>query len=248
MAATWTPFVVDEPKRRIERERRPLPGLEDLYEVTRTGLVWSVEFEDWLEPSNWPFIKLEAGERMVDLNLCEVVPLAWLGAEERDALRRELGVQGKPWSDALIERAKALNLPIWAVASACSSASDESFEHAQRLAAKAGSVEHLSIRDAKVEKYTTFLVEYYRPPSRGGNTRALHSHRMRIDGQDYSFLALGTKKWVFEHDTVSFDYYVTPEGYRNVVKHSVHVVDKVGKPQIRGNRGFKAQLRTAPTR
>lgn len=41
------------------------------------------------------------------------------------------------------------------------------------------------ITNEMVEEYRTYLVEHYRPPSRGGNTNALHEHVLKINGELY---------------------------------------------------------------
>jgi hypothetical protein len=105
-----------------------------------------------------------------------------------------------------------------------------------------------TIPGARIERYTTILREKSRPPSRGGNTKALHVHVLTIGGQTYSFLALGSQQWVYKTDTVSFDYEIKDGKYRNVVKETIRVLDKNGNPVTRGNRGFKKTLRTATTR
>lgn len=108
----------------------------------------------------------------------------------------------------------------------------------------------LSIVEAtKITGYTTALREPGRPPSKGGNTSALHGHRIEIDGVWYSFLALGKQKWVFASDVVSFKWMWDPtEQYRNIVKDSLRTWDRRGAAVIRGNRGSKPILRTAETR
>lgn len=100
----------------------------------------------------------------------------------------------------------------------------------------------------KVENYGTFLVDKYRPPSKGGNTRAWHRHSFDVDGATYSFLALGSKKWVFASDTVEFIWIWDKTGkYRNVLTNSVVTLNKAGKPVVRGERGSK-EWRSAETR
>jgi hypothetical protein len=96
--------------------------------------------------------------------------------------------------------------------------------------------------------YGAVLVDKYRPPSRGGNTKAWHSHGVWVNGERYGFLALGTKKWIFVGDSFSFDWKLDPTGnYRNIDEVSLRVLDKNGKPVIRGHRGGK-RWRTASTR
>lgn len=106
---------------------------------------------------------------------------------------------------------------------------------------------HGKIENKHFEKYGLFLVEKHRPPSRGGNTSALHSHALTIDGERYSFLALGSQQWAYKPDTVSFDYEIK-DGYKNIVVETFVAISKSGSPIVRGNRGFKPTLRTADSR
>lgn len=103
------------------------------------------------------------------------------------------------------------------------------------------------IDNKKITEYELFLRENSRPPSKGGNTRALHSHVLQIEGEKYSFLALGSQQWVFKSDTVSFDFEING-GYKNIVKESLVTLDGKGHTVLRGNRGSKPKLRTAVTR
>ncbi len=105
----------------------------------------------------------------------------------------------------------------------------------------------MKIEKAKIEDYQKYLSEKSRPPSKGGNTKALHSHVLVIDGEKYSFLALGSQQWVFKTDLVSFEYELNGQ-YKNIKKETLVTIDKNGKEVVRGNRGFKEQLRTADTR
>lgn len=106
----------------------------------------------------------------------------------------------------------------------------------------------MRVDNAVVDEYRAFLVDKYRPPSRGGNTRAQHQHTMIIAGERYSFLALGARKWVYANERVSFDWeWDKTKQYRNVDRRSVVAWDKNGNAVIRGNRGWK-KWRTAETR
>lgn len=108
--------------------------------------------------------------------------------------------------------------------------------------------EVFEVEDAVPTRYATILVDKHRPPSRGGNTRAWHSHAMWIDGEKYTFLALGSKKWVYVDDVVSFRWGWDPSRrWRNVETDSIRVVDKKGAEVVRGERGVK-RWRTATTR
>ena len=104
-----------------------------------------------------------------------------------------------------------------------------------------------SISNRKISDYVKILTEKSRPPSRGGNGKARHTHILTIDGVRYSFIAFDSKQWVFKTDTVSFDYEVS-NGYNNIVSDSIVTKDKNGKLVVRGNRGFVKKLRTADAR
>jgi len=103
------------------------------------------------------------------------------------------------------------------------------------------------ITDAQIDLYTVHLREPSRPPSRGGNGGALHRHVIHIAGEQYSFGAPGTRRWVFKRDRVSFEYQLNG-AYRNILKETLVTVDTRGNPVVRGNRAFKHQLRTARAR
>lgn len=108
---------------------------------------------------------------------------------------------------------------------------------------------HHTVERTKVTDYRASLREPGRPPSKGGNTSALHSHSLNIEGTWYGFLALGAQKWVFTADTVTFDWaWDTTSKYRNIIKDSIRVWDKNDVLVVRGNRGSKPKLRTAQTR
>lgn len=106
----------------------------------------------------------------------------------------------------------------------------------------------MRIERATPEDYKTFLTEPYRPPSRGGNTKARHSHTLIIGGERYSFIAAGQRKWVFKGDTVSFNWdWDASKKYRNIAVETLHVWDKKGNRVDRGD-PYTKRLRTAPTR
>lgn len=104
-------------------------------------------------------------------------------------------------------------------------------------------MEKLFVERKKISSYKMFLKEDYRPPSRGGNTNALHSHIIEIDETNYSFLALGSQQWIYKTDIVSFEYKIE-NNYKNIVISSIVTIDKNGNEILRGNRGFKTQLRS----
>lgn len=106
----------------------------------------------------------------------------------------------------------------------------------------------MRVERAKVQNYKAFLQDRYRPPSKGGNTQARHLHVLTIDGLTYSFLAAGSRRWVFKNDTVSFDWTWDATGkYRNIVAELVITRDKNGDQVARGDFDWKP-LRTAGAR
>lgn len=105
----------------------------------------------------------------------------------------------------------------------------------------------MKIENKKISDYKLYLQENYHPPSKGGNTSALHSHRIEIENETYSFLALGSQQWVFKTDGVSFSFEIN-SGYKNIITESLVTIDRKGQIVVRGNRGYKQSLRTAPTR
>jgi hypothetical protein len=106
----------------------------------------------------------------------------------------------------------------------------------------------MRVEHAKVEKYDAYLKDLSRPPSKGGNTQARHLHVLTINGERYSFLAAGTKRWAYKSDTISFDWQWDKTGkYRNIAPESVTAWDGKGNKVARGNFDWKP-LRTAPAR
>lgn len=105
----------------------------------------------------------------------------------------------------------------------------------------------MKIENKKISDYKLYLKENYRPPNKGGNTTALHSHVIEIEGESYSFLALGSQQWIFKNDKVSFSFKINA-GYKNIITESIVTIDRKGQNVVRGNRGYKQTLRTAQTR
>lgn len=100
---------------------------------------------------------------------------------------------------------------------------------------------------SKVDDYTTILIEKYRSPSKGGNTSAMHSHKLLIDGKEYFFKARGSKKWVYKSDKCIFAWY--SENNRNqILKETLKSYDKQGNFITRGDRRAKNALRTTEQR
>lgn len=108
--------------------------------------------------------------------------------------------------------------------------------------------EERHVGPVKVENYRAFLVDQYRAPSKGGNTRAWHRHSFVVEGATYSFLALGSRKWVYAGDEVEFDWeWDESKRYRNVITDSLVTRDRHGRSIVRGDRGDK-KWRSAPPR
>ncbi|MGQ0333476.1 hypothetical protein [Halomonas elongata] len=105
----------------------------------------------------------------------------------------------------------------------------------------------VKLEKAKVEDYQKYLKEKPRPLSKGGNAKALHSHVLVVDGEECSFLALGSQQWVFKTDLVSFEYELNGQ-CKNIKKVTLVTFDKNGKEVVRGNRGLKNKLRTSDVR
>jgi hypothetical protein len=104
------------------------------------------------------------------------------------------------------------------------------------------------VENASIDRYDTYLQDKHRPPSRGGNGRAWHSHVIRIGENTYSFLGLGFRKWVYLSDSVSFAWsWDRTQRYRNIDPDSIAARDRHGNPVTRGHRGTKP-WRTATTR
>lgn len=106
----------------------------------------------------------------------------------------------------------------------------------------------MQVERSAFKDYSAFLAEEHRPPSKGGNTRAWHRHALSVNGERYSFLALGSKRWVYVGDTISFEWeWDASKRYRNIDPGSIRTWDKNGEPVERGERGFKP-WRTASAR
>lgn len=231
------------PKDRALRERRPIPGLEG-FAISQNGYV-AAPGEELEEPTRWPFHDILLDDAAIMLDTTLATAIAWLDEAAQDRIRAALPPTSRSGDAAVQELEGELQVSRHAIAAVARHPEGlpEAIEVQEPPEGDEG-----RIAPRPVESYSTALIEPNRPPSKGGNTRALHSHRLTIDGVSYSFLALGKRKWVFEGDTVSFDFIVTPDGYRNILKHSLRAFDRNGKAVKRGDRGSKAKLRTAPAR
>jgi hypothetical protein len=230
------------PLKREDREYRPVPGTP--MEVSQLGNVR--QDGEVVDADEWPYTLFAAEDGIYRIHLPEAVATIWLTDEQREEIRRQVPSDTGNRSAGALAMTKEFQVWLQAVLHV---ARKKEVKLISPVPGRTrGDRPTHRIEGARVEDYKTFLVEEYRPPSKGGNTSAMHAHTMWIDGEKYSWWARGTKKWVFASDTATFDYYVTDDGYRNVLPHSVVAVDKNGKVQIRGDRRWKAKLRSAPTR
>ena len=92
----------------------------------------------------------------------------------------------------------------------------------------------MKIENAKIEKYSNYLIGERRPFSKGGNTKE-YRHYVTINKIKYSFKALGTRQWVYKQDTVSFKYETNGE-FKNIINNTLVTIDKKGVTIVRGIR------------
>jgi len=94
---------------------------------------------------------------------------------------------------------------------------------------------------AKLVNYQTFLAEKYRPPSRGGNTKAWHQHVLTVGGVKYSFLAAGARKWAYAGDLITFQWgWDESKRYCNIDRATFKTTDGDGNAVVRGSRDFSS--------
>lgn len=231
------------PKDRALRERRPVPGLEG-YTIAQNGYV-AAPGEELEPPTRWPDQDILLDDAAVMLDTTIATAQAWMDDATHARIRQELPATARASEDAV--QALEAQLQVSRHAIVAVARHRDGFPDAIKIQeSPQGEAGRVELRP--FEAYTTVLIEPGRPPSKGGNTRALHSHRLTIDGEHYSLLALGTKRWVFKTDVVSFDFITATEGYRNILKQSLRTFDKNGKAVPRGDRGAKSKLRTAQAR
>ncbi len=236
---------VREPKDRGAREARPIPGLPG-FAVTRTCLVRSLETgEDW-DAENWPATWIPSEDGIVRVDVIAAAAMAWTSAEARAGIRSRIAAGADRKSKEVTALAEEYGVSNYAVCLIASKPDEEIVPWAL-VEPEAGGDEG-TVENAEVEHYAAYLHEKYRPPSRGGNTSALHVHVLAIGGEKFSFFARGSRKWVFAGDRVSFTYRVTPEGYRNIRRQTIVTVDGKGHRVVRGDRRSKKTLRTATLR
>jgi hypothetical protein len=227
-----------------DREFREIEGTG--VAVTRGGKVFVDE--DIPEVDDFPYLTIMRDTGIYRAHVPTAVALAWTTPEERAQIRAEVSPGATVKDSSVVQMVPRVN--IWAYAVACVANTPE--EDLAVIDARPLSVWEgktiLRKENVSVSDYAAFLFEPGRPPSKGGNTTALHTHAFFVDGARYSFFARGSRMFVYKGDTVSFDYHVTDDGYHNVLPRSIVTRDAKGKTVIRGDRRHKAKLRTAPTK
>ena len=234
-----------------EREYKIVPDSEKAIlfgpvGVSRRGMFKELGIHDPIidHPVQWPYDIFEAEGGFVKANVLAAVALTYLTREQRDDIRKELPHRTYHDNEKILLLVEKYQIYKHAIAYIANTFEDNLAVFQDLPEATNSEGELGIINGATFTKYQSFLIEAYRPPSRGGNTKALHSHRMLIGENWYSFLALGSKQFVFKTDTVKFEYVKTPEGYLNVRKHTIVTKDAKGKMVHRGDRRFKKQLRS----
>lgn len=97
------------------------------------------------------------------------------------------------------------------------------------------------------DDYSAGHVEKYRPPSKGGNTSAIHAHRIEIEGEGYYFMARGSRQWVYKGGRGRFAWY-TKDNRCIILRGTLQIWDKDSNPVTRGDHRAKRKQRTAETR
>lgn len=240
---------VKDAHKREEREFRPVPGLENELAITRGGLAKLIVDEEITDADDWPHLLMAIDRQLMRADLRVATALAWTTPEERAAVRARLAPGITHRSPGVMEVVAELNISKHAV-QVIAQRTEEDLQVLSPLpGVSADEGEVFDVIDARIESYGKLLYEYSRPPSRGGNTSALHVHSVMIDGERYSWFGRGSQQWIHKSDLVSFRYVLTPEGHRNVIRTTIKTRDaKTGEITRRGNRGAKTKLRSVPTR
>lgn len=222
-----------------------IQGLEG-YHVTQSGHIWIDELEELVtQPGDWPYLFGDQGDQVIKIHMMEAAAFAWLTSEQRALVRASLPAVTPATDPRVMKLVEELQVSKHVISHLTRYREGELAPWAIHLNDVAGK-EIFLISGAKAENYAVRLVEFARPPSKGGNGSALHSHSFDVAGERYYFYALGRGQWVYKTDLVSFTYYIDTNGLRKVRKQTLRTVDGKGKAVKRGNRGFKNQLRTSP--
>lgn len=214
--------------------------------VARGGRVYMEgEFPE-IDDFPWMTVSVENSVRRA--HVPAAVALAWLTPEERSAVRTTLDASAKASEPKVKELAAHHNVWAYAIAEVAASTEENLAVLQDRPLQYWGDKAINHLENVEISDYKTFLVEHSRPPSKGGNTSAMHAHTIWIGDRKYSFWARGARKFIFKGDQASFDYYETEDGYLNILPKTIVCRDAKGKIVRRGDRRSKAKLRSAPTR
>lgn len=231
------------PKDKALRPRQPIPEM-DGYSISQNGYVAGPDGE-LVEASRWPWHDILVEDAAIMIHVVNATAAAWLDEALMSRIRAEVPASASH-TDPKVQALEAeLQVSRHAIAAVARHPDGlpALFEVEPEPEGESGKIEL-----QEVEAYSTFLLEPSRPPSKGGNTRALHSHRITIAGTHYYFKALGTRRWVFSGDRVTFSFTISASGYNQVSRASLRCFSKTGAAVVRGDRGYKTQLRTAATR
>lgn len=102
---------VIEPKALGARRRKPVPGLEDRFQVTRTGRVWSLKKNDWMKEGTE--VLMTIGGKKVFAKTNYLVAITWLTEAQREEIR---GICKQTPRDLWFARCKEL-APVFSVGS-----------------------------------------------------------------------------------------------------------------------------------
>lgn len=231
-------------------ERKPITGLAG-YDVDRSGKIYPSGVDQPLDRDGlYTTVETPLGAAAVQGS--NIAADIFLKSSERLDLFQRFADRFDVKSRAAKDAAKEYGVSEWVIR-ACTLLGDPGAELRKLLASlAAGNAEDLqrigTFEKVAFEDYGgPHLEEKHRSPSRGGNTKALHSHSVVIDGKRYFWKALGAKKWAFKGDLVSFRYVELDFGGA-VLKHTFRAFDRDGVEVVRGIRDWKPSLRTASQR
>jgi hypothetical protein len=215
--------------------------------VARGGRVHIGDGFPEIDDFPWMTVINESGIRRA--HVPAAVALAWLSPENRAAIRAEnlpAGARGSdPTVKALVPR---YNVWGWAIAHVATTPEEDLVIIDEKPLQSWSGKKIERLENVRISDYKTFLVEFSRPPSKGGNTSAMHAHTVWVDDRKFSFWARGACKFIFKDDKANFEYFETEDGYLNILPHTIVCRDAKGKTVRRGDRRSKTKLRSAPTR
>ena len=235
---------VRDAKKVEDREYREIEGTG--LAVARGGRVFLDD--DFPQIDAFPWINIIRDDGIYRAHVPAAVAIAWLTLEDRTTIRAEAAGVHRSSDPEIMTLVARYNVWGWAIAHITATDEDDLVILEKKPLHKweGKTVER---REAvRIDDYKTFLFEFSRPPSKGGNTTALHTHTIWIGDEKFSFFARGARKFIFKGDAVCFDFIRTEDGYSNILSHTVICRDASGKVVLRGDRRTKLKLRTSPTR